>query len=80
MTAPLPCSLLRALGRAVQKAGGDTDDVVDLVDVWTRLDADLDRRAARMLFDAQRVRCCCETPDDPDELGRCSRCYGEGER
>jgi hypothetical protein len=77
---PLPRSLLRAIGEAVQDAGGDMDDVEDMVDVWTRLDADMDRCASRLLFNAQHPRCCCSTPADPDELGRCSRCYGEVER
>jgi hypothetical protein len=73
----LPDSLLRAIANAVQDAGGNIDDAHDLADAWERLDADLDRRAARMRYEAQHVPCCCETPDDPDELGRCSRCRGQ---
>jgi len=69
-------SLLRAIGQAVQDAGGDMTDVDDLVLVWERLDADLDRRAARMRYEAQHAACCCATPGDPAENGRCSGCWG----
>jgi hypothetical protein len=72
----LPNSLLRAIGNAVELAGGDMDDVDDLVDVWERLDADLDRRGARMRFEAEQAGCCCLAPTEPGADGRCSRCWG----
>jgi len=55
-------SLLRAIGNAVEQAGGDMDDVDDLVATWERVGADPDGRAARMRYEAKQVRCCCRTP------------------
>ncbi len=75
MTLPRP--LLRAIGHAVQDAAGSIADVDDLVDVWGRLDVDLSRRASRMGYEAQHIGCCCQTPDEPDARGRCTRCWGE---
>lgn len=72
----LPDSLLRAIGRTVEQAGGDLADAHDLADAWERLDADLDRRAARMRHEVRQARCCCATSAEPDAEGRCSRCYG----
>lgn len=72
---PLPDSLLRAIGQAVQDARGAMTDVDDLVGVWERLDTDLDRRAARMRYEATHAACCCATPAEPDADGRCSRCW-----
>jgi len=72
----LPISLLRTIGNAVERAGGDLQDAEALVDVWERLDADLDRRALRIKFEASRVHCCCRTPAEPAPDGRCSRCWG----
>jgi hypothetical protein len=75
--AVLPDGLLRAVGRAVQDAGGDMRDVDDLVDVWQRLGRDLDRRASAMRGEAKRVRCACaDGGEEPTGDGRCSRCYG----
>ncbi len=72
----LPDSLLRAIVNAVQRAGGDLHDAHDLAEVWERLDADLDRRIARMRFEAEHAPCCCETPAEPGADGRLSRRYG----
>lgn len=72
----LPDSLLRAIGQAVEDAAGDWFDVCDLVEAWQRLDADLERRAARMRYETSHAACCCATPAEPDAEGRCSRCYG----
>ncbi|MGI8712389.1 MAG: hypothetical protein ACR2NR_04255 [Solirubrobacteraceae bacterium] len=72
----LPDSLLVAIGQAVQDAGGTVDDVDDLVHVWQRLDADLDSRVVRLGYEAAHAACCCATPAEPAEDGRCSRCWG----
>jgi hypothetical protein len=68
---------LNAIGRAVQKVGGDLIDAGDLVAAWERLEADTRGRVERMRYEAAHVRCCCA--DDPDPVsrdGRCSRCWG----
>lgn len=63
----LPDSLLRAIGQAVQNAGGTMADVEDLVRVWQRLDADLDRRATRMRYEAQTAAQTRAADGDTDE-------------
>jgi hypothetical protein len=73
----LPHSLLASIGRAVQRAGGDMDDVTDLIDVWERIFADRRGRLDRMRYDATHPRCCCaREPLDLTTDGRCSRCHG----
>jgi uncharacterized paraquat-inducible protein A len=72
----LPDGLLRALGEAVQRAGGTRKDVEDLIAVWQRLDRELDRRASVLAREVRCCRCCCAQPAEPGLDGRCLRCYG----
>jgi hypothetical protein len=36
----LPPDIVTSIGRAVERAGGDLDDALDLVAVWARLSGD----------------------------------------
>ncbi len=72
----LPDSMLRAIAEAVERAGGDFQDAHDLADVWERLDADLDRRTARMRYEARNPACRCPRVDELTADGRCERCQG----
>ena len=45
---PLPRSMLCAISRSVQQAGGDMTDAENIIVTSQRLDADLDQCAARM--------------------------------
>ncbi len=66
-----------AIARAVEKAGGDMDDVEDLIGVWERLERDTHARVDRMRHEARTVRCCCaDGGAEPTEDGRCSSCSG----
>lgn len=68
---------IASIAMAVRRAGGDMDDVGDLVATWERLEADQAGRVERLRYDAQHPRCCCD-PGWPARLegGRCSRCWG----
>jgi hypothetical protein len=74
----VPIEVLRAIGKAVRDAGGDMDDVDDLVAVWERLCDDRHGRVDRMRQEAQTVRCCCSSGGAAGAAGagRCSRCWG----
>jgi hypothetical protein len=50
----IPTSLLYAIGRAVEKAGGDADDVDDLVKVWERLHADAGGKLDRLRYENEQ--------------------------
>lgn len=71
----VPIEVLRAIGEAVRDAGGDMEDVDDLVDVWRRLCADRYGRVDRMRREARTVRCCCAN-GGAARTGRCLRCWG----
>jgi hypothetical protein len=75
----IPRNVLIAIAMAVQKAGGDHDDVDDLVWVWQRLEADKRGHVDRMRAEAGSVRCCCAGDSMPTPDGRCERCYGRVE-
>jgi hypothetical protein len=80
----VPIKVLRAIGEAVRDAGGDMNDVDDLVAVWERLCADRYGRVDRMRREARSVRCCCSSGGAAGTAGtagtagagRCSRCWG----
>lgn len=72
----VPRETLIAIAKAVEAAGGDLDDVKDLVDVWERVNADSRRRADRMRYEARTARCSCLDGGRPGVDGRCGRCYG----
>ena len=67
---------LVAIGRAVQDAGGDMQDVDDLVATWQRLERDWEPRVDRMRYEAARPRCCCADEPALGRDGRCERCFG----
>lgn len=71
-----PRSVLIAIGKAVQRAGGDITDADDLVGVWKRLEADQRGRVDRMRFDAANTRCSCADGGWDAVGGRCDRCFG----
>lgn len=73
-----PRELIDEIADAVRAAGGDRSDVIDLHQVWERMQADAGGRVERMRFEASHPRCACidgGEPDDADE-GLCIRCYG----
>jgi uncharacterized paraquat-inducible protein A len=72
----IPRSVLIAIGKAVQNAGGDMTDVEDLVQTWERLARDRYGRVDQMRHAARTVCCCCGRSAEPAEDGRCSRCFG----
>jgi hypothetical protein len=72
----VPRVVLVAIARAVERQGGDIDDVADLLDVWQRLDADGRGRVERMRHEARTVRCCCASGAEIGAGGRCTRCQG----
>ncbi len=72
----LPRGLLIAIAQAVRDAGGDMEDVDDLVSVWQRLQADKHGRVDRLRTTAATVTCCCADGGVLTGDGRCGRCYG----
>ena len=48
----IPESVIRAIANAVEREGGDIDDVDDLIDVWNRLYADKRGRVDRLRYGA----------------------------
>jgi hypothetical protein len=67
---------IRAIARAVEKAGGDMDDVDDLVAVWKRLDADRSGRVDQLRRANATVRCCCAGSHELANDSRCPQCQG----
>lgn len=70
----IPESILRAIGEAVEKAGGDLDDALDLLAVWERLAADKRGRADRLRYEAANPTCRCADGGIPGSTDRCERC------
>lgn len=68
--------LLFAIGAAAAHAGGDINDVEDLIRTWERLERASLTRVDRMLYEASNVRCCCADGGELGEDGRCGRCFG----
>ena len=52
----LPPEILTAIGRAVEKQGGDLDDALDLVAVWERLASDPHGRLDRLRAENEQRR------------------------
>ena len=73
----LPNTMLKAIGEAVQNAGGDLTDVEDLIRAWQRLEHDWQPRVDRIRHQARTIRCCCADGGQPDDTGQCQRCYGK---
>jgi hypothetical protein len=71
----LPPEILTAIGRAVERQGGDLDDALDLASVWERLAADPHGRLARLRHDAANPGCSCADGGSLDSAGHCERCY-----
>lgn len=71
----LPRSLVVAVAQAVERQGGDIQDVEDLLAVWERLVADKHGRAARLHHEAANPPCRCADGGD-GEGDCCDRCYG----
>jgi hypothetical protein len=67
---------LAAIAAAVEREGGDADDVLDLVAVWERLHADWSPRVDAMLREAAGWSCRCETRCEATSDGRCVLCFG----
>jgi hypothetical protein len=72
----LPEHRLRAIARAVQRAGGDLHDAEDLADVWERMERVWGPRVDLMRRVASRPRCCCGIFVEVGPDGRCERCQG----
>ncbi len=66
----------RGVAEAVERAGGDWDDVRDLAAQWERLATDADGRLARLRYDAAHPRCTCVDGGDRGHGTRCGRCHG----
>ena len=71
-----PLEVIVSIARAVEKAGGDMDDVRDLVQTWERVQARTQPKADAMRRQAANVRCCCADRPEQASDGRCSRCHG----
>ena len=65
-----------AIAEAVERQGGDMEDVRDLVAVWERVAADTGPRVEAMRREAANPRCSCEDGGEPASDGRCRRCHG----
>jgi len=72
-----PLEVIVSIARAVEAAGGDMDDVRDLVAVWERVQARTQPRADAMRREARTRPCVCADQPPPGKDGRCSRCYGQ---
>ena len=71
-----PISVILAIGRAVEQAGGDLSDAEDLIDTWSRVEARNSLRADAIRRREAARRCCCADRPALGRDGRCSRCYG----
>ena len=65
---------VRTIADAVEREGGDMDDVEDLCDVWERVASGNGERADRMRYETAHRRCNCADGATGD--GRCERCCG----
>jgi len=72
----LPPEILTAIGRAVEKQGGDLDDALDLAAVWERLAEDKHGRLAQLRHEASNPRCSCADGGIVGRESRCERCHG----
>lgn len=72
----LPRSVLIAIASAVERQGGDMDDVDDLIACWERLCGDQHGRVDRLRHDAANGVCRCADGGRADDHGRCERCAG----
>jgi hypothetical protein len=71
----LPEGVIVAVARAVEAAGGDMDDVDDLLAVWQRQAADKRGKVERMRYEAANPRCSCADGGVANGGDRCERCY-----
>jgi hypothetical protein len=70
-------AMIRSIAHAVERQGGDMEDVEDLCDTWERLCGDKRGRVDRLHFDATHAPCTCFDGGVPDDGGaRCERCCG----
>lgn len=72
----LPPSLVAAIERVVEEAGGDRTDALDLAEVWVRILRDCERRAEGVRAAVRIRRCGCADGGEAGGDGRCERCYG----
>jgi hypothetical protein len=72
----LPEHHLRAIARAVQRAGGDLEDAEDLADAWERMECTWGPRVDRTRYEAATARCVCGVFVEVGPSGRCKRCQG----
>jgi hypothetical protein len=72
----LPETLVRAIALAVQREGGDMDDVDDLIDAWTRLHTTTQPRVDAMRREARAAPCTRIDGEVADRGDGCRRCYG----
>lgn len=72
----LPRRQVEAIARAVEKAGGDMDDVRDLIAVWERVQVDSYRRAGGIRATVRARGCTCGDGGAANGGERCGRCYG----
>jgi hypothetical protein len=72
----LDLSLVRAIAEAVEREGGDMDDVRDLVAVWERQHRTTQPRADSMRREAANRTCRCADGGEPGVEDRCERCDG----
>lgn len=87
-TAGLSAGLTAAIESAVGHHGGDADDARELAQVWRRVLADMERRAAAIRSAMARRRCRCTDggaeSHASEDAGRCGRCLaprdGRGRR
>jgi hypothetical protein len=70
-----PRQVLVAIACAVERHGGDMDDVADLIATWERVQAVTGPRADRMRYEAATRPCrCADGGMAAEEGGRCERC------
>jgi hypothetical protein len=69
-------TLICAIAGAVERQGGEMDDVDDLIATWERLSADPRGPFARLHYDAAHPTCSCADGGVPGD-GRCARCNGQ---
>ena len=70
-----PLEVIVSIARAVERAGGDMDDVRDLVDTWERLAVTTGPKVDATRRQAGTVKCCCANRPDPGRDGRCPVCH-----
>ena len=71
-----PLSVVLAIARAVDRAGGDLEDAEDLVQTWERVQVCSELRADAMRREARTRECCCANRPEPGRDGRCPVCFG----